>query len=219
MKPHTKNKTRGDERNATPYSSLTSSSYHRHVQTRYRAWQPFRTKPEIKSQATAFSCKTPRWPSSSTPAWPHSEEGEKQSPRYHSTGVECTSQWLKRKACHCELTVNQHEGDSPSSWACLPTLKADTPISQSDFSIYALTVRVAWRLWSSTYCVLSISPQLGWFVCFGSNRGSWLRGSTVRSLHRGMRHIQLLVMDARGYWDDHFHSQTPWNDLLHKYKY
>lgn len=29
--PHTKSKTFGGKRNATPYSSLTSSSYHRHV--------------------------------------------------------------------------------------------------------------------------------------------------------------------------------------------
>lgn len=29
--PHTKSKTLGGKRNATPYSSLTSSSYHRHV--------------------------------------------------------------------------------------------------------------------------------------------------------------------------------------------
>lgn len=41
---------------------------------------------------------------------------------------------------------------------------------------------VASSLWSFMYCFLSISPQLGWFVCFGSNAGLWLQGATVLGL-------------------------------------
>lgn len=144
MKPHTKSKTREGKRNATPYSSLTSPSYHRHVCTRYRVWPSFCTKPEIKNEAMAFQQQDPQVTFLIDPSMtPIVRKARSKAPGITAQELNAHHNSSNGRHCLFVLTVNQHEGDRPSSWACVPTLKSGTLTSQTVFFIYTLTVNVA----------------------------------------------------------------------------